>query len=480
MLLQPEPLPKPGNDSPPGFKFHSSCDTCLKAKIKCSQAKPTCARCLQHGRRCVYSPYRKIGRPSTKNLPPPDQLQQRTSGTPGGTARKGRSLPRQIPLPSPSIDSRSRVGNIRHGMSQVLHADDSVLVPSQNWSDQEITGNLNRLDYGLEETNWSALEEILDGSAPMLSRPNLELASAGPRLEQVHALAPSPDQDDLAGYLSPSSLNSRESLTTPFPSEAEAGSFGIRSKFAFPAGYPLGTGPLLSEPLDAYPILSSSSSSSASFPATEAHGFNLFSTSGSRCTFQCYQGLINILNDINEFQRKDSRIPLDVLLNLDKRVRKVRETTLSCPCCLVSSGAALTLMLITIVSNNFLGLFERSCGPTDGDFGSSMNREDLRVVSSIALDEGRHPSPDRLCNPLPYTTGHLTLGNIQLDENVKLAFSRRLVRLYLERQLGVVQQLNQVLSRVDGDTANIEATQVLLRDQVRRLEHFIRFITLTD
>ncbi|KAJ5608149.1 C6 zinc finger domain protein [Penicillium hordei] len=476
MLLQPESLQKPHNDSPPGFKFHSSCDTCLKAKIKCSQAKPTCARCLQQGRRCVYSPYRKIGRPSTKNLPL-DQLQQPMGRTAGGTARRG--LSRRVSLPSPSIENGSRLGNPRHATNQVLHAQESALMPSQNWSDQESTGNFNRLDCGLEGTNWPALGGLLDASMSMLPQTDHELASAAPQLDQVHDLDPNPNQDDLTGYLSPSSLSSRESLASTFPPETDAGSFGISSEFPFSAGYSLGTGPVLSESLNAFPVLSSFSSS-ASSPATEARGFNLFSAPGDRCTLQCYPVLINILNDMNEFQRKSSGIPLDVLLNLDKRVRKIREMTLGCPCCLVSRAAALTLMLIALVNINLLGLFERSCGSTDGGSGSSMRRGGLSVAPRIALGGSSSVGQDRSRNPLPYTTGHLTLGSIHLDETVKLVFSRRLIRLYLERQLGVVQQLSQLLGRVEGDAASIKVTQDLLRDQLRRLEHFVGFITLTD
>lgn len=352
-------------------------------------------------------------------------------------------------------------------------------MPSQNWSDQESTGNFNRLDYGLEGTNWPALEGLLDASMSMLPQTDHELASAAPRLDQVHGLDPNPNQDDLTGYLSPSSLSSLESLATTFPPETEAGSFGISSEFPFSAGYSLGTGPLLSESLNAFPVLSSFSSSTSS-PVTEARGFNLFSAPGDRCTFQCYPVLINILNDMNEFQRKSSGIPLDVLLNLDKRVRKVRETTLGCPCCLVSCAAALTLMLITMVNINLLGLFERSCGSTGGGSGSIMSRGELSVAPRIALSGGSYVGQDRSRNPLPYTTGHLTLGNIHLDETVKLVFSRRLVRLYLERQLRVVQQLSQLLGRVEGDAASIKVTQDLLRDQLRRLEHFVGFITLTD
>lgn len=45
-------------------KLRSSCDACLANKTKCSRAKPSCARCTQRGKPCIYSQCRKIGRPS--------------------------------------------------------------------------------------------------------------------------------------------------------------------------------------------------------------------------------------------------------------------------------------------------------------------------------------------------------------------------------------------------------------------------------
>lgn len=44
-------------------KIRSSCDRCLDSKVKCSQSKPSCRRCLYQGQSCVYSLYRRIGRP---------------------------------------------------------------------------------------------------------------------------------------------------------------------------------------------------------------------------------------------------------------------------------------------------------------------------------------------------------------------------------------------------------------------------------
>ncbi|KAL6713774.1 hypothetical protein ACLMJK_008266 [Lecanora helva] len=47
----------------PKPKLRTSCDGCQTAKLGCSQEKPTCRRCLRHGIQCVYSPFRRIGRP---------------------------------------------------------------------------------------------------------------------------------------------------------------------------------------------------------------------------------------------------------------------------------------------------------------------------------------------------------------------------------------------------------------------------------
>lgn len=44
-------------------KYRLSCDRCQNSKVRCSQDKPTCKRCLQRGVVCVYSPLRRIGRP---------------------------------------------------------------------------------------------------------------------------------------------------------------------------------------------------------------------------------------------------------------------------------------------------------------------------------------------------------------------------------------------------------------------------------
>ncbi|KAK1994718.1 hypothetical protein LX36DRAFT_660302 [Colletotrichum falcatum] len=44
-------------------RLRNSCDCCTQLKLKCDQKKPSCNRCIQRRRNCVYSQVRKAGRP---------------------------------------------------------------------------------------------------------------------------------------------------------------------------------------------------------------------------------------------------------------------------------------------------------------------------------------------------------------------------------------------------------------------------------
>lgn len=51
------------SDGPRKQKFRSSCDSCSASKVKCDQGLPTCARCVNLGIKCNYSPSRRMGKP---------------------------------------------------------------------------------------------------------------------------------------------------------------------------------------------------------------------------------------------------------------------------------------------------------------------------------------------------------------------------------------------------------------------------------
>ncbi|BCS19173.1 Zn(II)2Cys6 transcription factor [Aspergillus puulaauensis] len=47
---------------PPPVKLRGSCQTCAQSKLKCSQDKPTCARCAKRGTTCQYLVSKRAGR----------------------------------------------------------------------------------------------------------------------------------------------------------------------------------------------------------------------------------------------------------------------------------------------------------------------------------------------------------------------------------------------------------------------------------
>ncbi|EFR00429.1 hypothetical protein MGYG_03433 [Nannizzia gypsea CBS 118893] len=44
-------------------RMRRTCDACQESKVKCSQTKPSCHRCIRHSQPCIYSPHRRTGRP---------------------------------------------------------------------------------------------------------------------------------------------------------------------------------------------------------------------------------------------------------------------------------------------------------------------------------------------------------------------------------------------------------------------------------
>ncbi|WQF77329.1 Putative zn(2)Cys(6) fungal-type DNA-binding domain-containing protein [Colletotrichum destructivum] len=63
-------------------RLRASCDSCTRAKLRCDQEKPSCARCTDRNEICNYSPMGRVGRPrrpatTTESAAPPCQAAQR-------------------------------------------------------------------------------------------------------------------------------------------------------------------------------------------------------------------------------------------------------------------------------------------------------------------------------------------------------------------------------------------------------------------
>ncbi|MCJ1418843.1 hypothetical protein MMC32_005194 [Xylographa parallela] len=529
-------------DPAPEAKFRSSCDACLNTKVKCSQTKLSCARCFQHGRQCVYSQYRKIGRPSGKAsgaLTLPTEHQQRLQRTAGETERESKKqgqkrqthhIPTQAraykqhgkrplrPQNVPGDDAactRVNAGQLSGTLTaqsssnqtgsdlEDSDADNSasltrgpLLSFDQNIPDLGLmTDFTNSLDYGIEGIDWSALGGASD--VPVALAPKADQVQMFSSQTPYQSSQPYLD-DTFARHTSSSSCDSRDSSTAslPYPSYSSPTSYSSpppqkERLFSSHQDYPFftGSGSFMTESLAPEPKAGSALNAISPFfswtATSRARKSDFFSISCSRCTLQCHANLTNHLTDIGDLQAKDVGVDLDVLLILDDHVRKARDKILRCPFCLARPSCAQTLMLITMVVSNLLGLFEQSCGTTDVADVDAIGSIDKGWKRADAASNALPTSKSSLCtsksrSPLPYTIGHLTVGDIQLEETVKLAFSRRLVRMYLDRQIKVLQQLNQLLEKGERENVSFKVTQKLLIDLLRRLEYFIGFVTLTD
>jgi hypothetical protein len=72
----------------------------------------------------------------------------------------------------------------------------------------------------------------------------------------------------------------------------------------------------------------------------------------------------------------------------------------------------------------------------------------------------------------------LKVGDLQLNESVKVEFSRQLIKMYLRKQLSVVKQLRNLLLSGERGCVSSKITLELLEDVSGRLETFVALMTL--
>ncbi|GFF23712.1 hypothetical protein IFM58399_00405 [Aspergillus lentulus] len=479
-------------DHPPAMsevKFRSSCDSCLSTKVKCSQTRPACARCTQHGRQCVYSQYRKIGRPSAKALgaltEPRGQLQERAAkpgrkpkktqqqhspqlpvehsprgtepllppnvlGEPLGSSVNPSHVLNDFGTPAPGSRASSILEELHAGNNSASSAGDSALSLDQNMSDSGIGASLaSSLEYGIGEVDWATLQGIIEGSAFQ----ELDLAPQG----QYYG---STEPRIWGSGLSPVCLDD------PGPTAQVEPLFSpLTSNYSLFAGHPTVHSPRR-------PTL-------ASRPSASLIGESNPSLLSTRCTSHCYGALTSQLTKLSDLQALGTSVALDVLLNLENQVSRARDKILRCQSCLAATGCGQTLVLLTLVVANVLSLFENSSGGSQEDGQSEGDRGCIPSAESPMSRGSSLTDASDWRSALPHTKRPLVLGTVQLNESVKRAFSRHLVRMYLDRQRGVVKQLEQLLRQTDGNNTSSKLTEDLLQDVLGRVERFIGFMTLT-
>lgn len=473
-------------------KFRSSCDLCLVTKVKCSQTKPSCEKCTRQGLTCVYSQYRRVGRPSSfhrkRAAVAEAETRHRYRHDPGPSSILA-SDTAQSPLPrltnlvrTIQQSTEDRQTSFQDDGGKAPGCDVGV-VPAPEYVAAFNTGN----DQAGDELDWLefSLGDMIDSSTHAPGDPNAchqiqsrqSPASATSLRSSSHSL--SRDLDWVSSSHIHQSPRYFPALEKQDLSHSSTDRFSVGSGDRLP---PSATEPsTLSSASTNVPLLfGPSSAPSPSF----SDGSNLFRVQNSRCILRCQADSARQLGEFSEYQDSDSGLALDLLLAVEARVRELLHKVLRCGFCMARSRCAQTLIIVVMVMTNLHGLFERSCGAAGGAIGTHLTH-DAPSVASYADNNLRVPSGTLAgWQGSVWSSdtghGHLMVGKTRLDESVKGAFSRILLHVYLNRQNFHVQQLERSLKGVDRVDVNCKVANDLLEDVAERLDTFKGFLSLMD
>ncbi|KAL4762208.1 Zn(II)2Cys6 transcription factor domain-containing protein [Aspergillus foveolatus] len=265
-------------------RLRKSCDTCQEAKVKCSQHKPSCHRCLRHRQPCVYSPQRRSGRPPKR--PSPSSRLGPESNNSGDDIQNENTIQRTNPNANISNDS---------AMTDAGAVDPRVLT-----GDFAASSGIDPVDDIFQ----TSFESFLADS----------LSPKGGLLPGSHSNPTTPN-----GF----SMNS-PSITDPFG--------------AFPfliTDHNLPIAALSSHvpPIDQLPVLSAGAS-------------NTSSECGD-CGAKCYSSLLQHLLFLRQTLPESTRPSIDVIMQAEGHVRALLDRILGCNACLGNRSSVLLISAIT-------------------------------------------------------------------------------------------------------------------------------------
>ncbi|KAF6807784.1 hypothetical protein CSOJ01_07986 [Colletotrichum sojae] len=529
-------------------RLRNSCDRCQDTKLKCSQTKPACRRCVRIGMPCVYSPIRRLGRP------------RKHSGNPSSASEDGAQQPQQQPqqqeqqqhqqqqkLPPPSlpavpvwnvnmnddnkgpapsgdpITGRTRDGpSLRESPSPTFHHGMISPSPVDAFLDamQGIAAGGQVQGDGLVAPSSLQRQSVIDVAA-------LDVASFDIVMEALSAT----EQEPLFG-ISLAEASSFDDLQ-PWTWAAEQQTPPAGSPGAVQPGTPLFPGedllmttapamtaqetgmvdPVLPEGLggssmtmmDAFsemqtqPVphtmhqktnsMSTSSSTSPLLPSAALPSAAVPSAPSS-CGNDCYRGLSQQLAGLNICINESVAPNVDAMLQIDRNMQSLTQRLLNCPSCMANDSSLLLLSIIVDQAVRLLERFvdkvEREPDGAEADrlqqqqpsrLGASVQRNILgeakgggpswlggRRQTSVSVgacaDAGNSGTGSVYGTPTPtqqqqqqnqnqqvrspIQTTDLRIGDYEvLDEEMKMAFLKRLVRYRLRILVRMLTNLQQ-------------------------------------
>jgi hypothetical protein len=435
-------------------RLRTSCDRCQAAKVKCSRVKPSCWRCSQSGQQCVYSPFRRTGRPRkilqtspTAHSSIPDDGEE--ASCPQNEAQRRHNDSEWHQRQQPQQQQQQQ----HHGDYSFTREMDTALAPSRLWQDSDLPRSYNDLMLDLE--TFDAQDITPDSSEDLVPNMTLE-GTALPRnisdnsIHSSFASLPSwssglenwPTANntppDFPAAVSPSAMFPGEmlaswddstsksntatepdlSLTTNSdqPSERPASLLQINNQsLAMPGSH--------THSLFAQPQRMSIDSTTA--PESTMLGFaQAGSHAGPSNGRKCYKAVTTILARLNENDLEGEGASLDKLLGLGRELQHTTKRVLACRRCMENRSNQTMIMLVFMALERLLSLFEK--------------QRDAVAAPSAVLELPQFLRLDKA----------LLVGNFTVDNKMKTVCLRQLVLGFLENHSSISSQLERQVDLV--------------------------------
>ena len=479
----PGPTPERAPNAQPR-KLRNSCDACQEAKLGCSQEKPSCRRCSRYGHQCVYSPFRRIGRPPRSFNA---QGQDETASKPRSKAQNrdgNNSSNSRVPTtqsPSTHDSSSSAVAN-----AVVSTARSPISI---DHSENSLTSlfSLSADPFPELNSHFDSSSSALDGLDSFLS--GQDFTDAEPHFGDEHnlqmtALLSNADSAVLDPQQLMNSLSAPSSSTNILSSGKANNSF---SEHAFPSNPQLASARISHQPqgwdepgapptpgmtsgtshpdpmdfeidsdhawsfgcAETRPNAHSEQTGATAIDASSAstpRPMQTSSTQGS-CRTNCYPSLVHQLSLLNSQISEGFKPGLDVILQVERDTRSLRDKILGCKTCFHNRSIFLLISMVI--------------------------EQVMRLLETIAPDENELSSPQSLNNGVSSSPSvyqcDLIVGEYRVHDYTRASFVKRHLLFRFGRFSKGLMDLGGIMSE-DRKDVNLKAAKDVLRDVFQRME----------
>lgn len=351
---------------PKHVKLRESCDSCLIAKVKCSKARPVCARCLSNGAACGYSPSSRAGRKNRKDsASKPTGISTRHEDN----SELAESVP---PTPSPYLPL----------MRSMLDQHDHPLLNSNKSAFHRSTPTLSQDDINRRHSfignGFSTPQEESFDVADLFPTPPFP-EDFGEALLQF---SPQPYFQDFVP-------------TTPSPRTVAAQSLASPAWAVNDNPYSISPSDQPSLDLMTFGTHPPSSHSTASPDvASQDSAQPDHPDMGNRHTCDCFAVCLQALQTLHNHSHlpaasQQGGLPFDVVLTINREAMVGCSAMLDCAKCVSKSGSSISTMLLATIFGKIISLYGAACYIRFGPSTSSQNAVKLAFGAYTLTGEDR-------------------------------------------------------------------------------------------